>query len=57
MADLAGKYEVIIPVTTSEGSKAVGESVQLSGEDAKVFLARGFVKKQAPKKSSENEGK
>lgn len=44
MANLSGKYETLIPVTTEDGVKPVGETVELTHEDAEVFLARGFVK-------------
>lgn len=51
MADLSGKYEVVIPVATEDGIKPVGETVELSQADAEIFLRRGFVKKPERKSS------
>ncbi len=44
------KYEAIIPVRNDGIVTPVGELVELSHDDAEIFLRRGFVKK--PEKSS-----
>lgn len=44
------KYEVVVPISGEGGASKPGETVELSGEEAKLFLARGFVKE--PEKSS-----
>lgn len=43
--NLAGEYEVVLPITVdpAEGPVSSG-TVELSHEDALVFLARGFVR-------------
>lgn len=55
MADLSGKYETLIPVTTEDGVKPVGETVELSHEDAEGFLRRGFVEKLKPSRKSSDD--
>lgn len=53
MADLSGKYEVVVPVVTEDGIKPMRETVELTHEDAETFLRRGFVKEhKRPQQSS-----
>ena len=38
------EYEAVLTVQTQEGPVAPGGTVELSEQDAEVFLARGFVR-------------
>lgn len=54
--NLAGEYEVVLPITVDpkEGPVTSG-TVELSHEDAEVFLRRGFVRESTASSPSNTE--